>query len=144
MTNWGEMPFRIGDWHSLAYTGVIGERMAKMNRRTSFNLIFVAALAAFSVVKSAETASASFAKRIQPILDANCVACHQTGSAQQGLVLEAGSSYRNLVGKKSQQSSLDLVHPGAADLSYLVHKLRGSQLSMHGSGAQMQIGRAHV
>jgi hypothetical protein len=40
---------------------------------------------------------------------------------------------------KSQQSSLDLVHPGAADLSYLVHKLRGSQLSMHGSGARMPL-----
>jgi mono/diheme cytochrome c family protein len=115
--------------------------MAKMNQRIAFKgMVFVAALAAFSVVNSAETPPASFARRIQPILDANCVACHQTGSAQQGLILEAGSSYRNLVGKKSQQSSLDLVHPGAADLSYLVHKLRGSQLSMHGSGAQMPLG----
>jgi mono/diheme cytochrome c family protein len=112
-----------------------------MRQRTARKgVVLIAALSAFSAVHSSETPPASFAKRIQPIFDANCVACHQTGSAQQELVLEAGSSYRNLVGRKSQESSLDLVHPGAADLSYLAHKLRGSQLSVHGSGAQMPLG----
>src|SRR4051794_8966252 len=51
-------------------------------------------------------AGPSLATEVQPIFDDNCVACHQTGSAQQGLVLEAGKSFANIVGVKSHESSL--------------------------------------
>jgi hypothetical protein len=55
-------------------------------------------------------------------------------------VLEAGLAYRNLVSQKSRESNLELVRPGVPESSYLVHKLRGSHLTVHGSGAQMPLG----
>ena len=112
-------------------------------RRYTRSIVVAAALAfdaGHSAPGSEQTHPAGFAERIQPILDANCVACHQTGSAQQGLVLETGLAYRNLVSQKSRESNLELVEPGVPESSYLVHKLRGSHLTVHGSGAQMPLG----
>lgn len=52
--------------------------------------------------------------------------CHTAGSAPSGLVLEAGQSYGDLVGRaSSENSSLDRVSPGNPDRSYLILKLRG-------------------
>ena len=112
-------------------------------RRYTRSIVVAAALAfdaGHSAPGSEQAHPAGFAERIQPILDANCVACHQTGSAQQGLVLEAGLAYSNLVSQKSRESDLVLVRPGAPESSYLVHKLRGSHLTVHGSGARMPLG----
>ncbi len=112
-------------------------------RRYTRSIVVAAALAfdaGHSAPGSEQAHPAGFAERIQPILDANCVACHQTGSAQQGLVLETGLAYRNLVSQKSRESNLELVRPGVPESSYLVHKLRGSHLTVHGSGAQMPLG----
>jgi mono/diheme cytochrome c family protein len=84
----------------------------------------------------------SFKKQIQPIFDTNCVACHQSGGAQQGLNLEEGASYGALVLKRSQESDSVLVQPASPDASYLLHKLKGTQATAHGSGAQMPLGGA--
>ncbi len=85
-------------------------------------------------------ASISFKKQIQPIFDANCVACHQSGSAQEGLVLEEGKAYANLIRKPSHQANMALISPGSPQESYLLHKVGGSQASAHGRGERMPLG----
>jgi mono/diheme cytochrome c family protein len=82
----------------------------------------------------------SFRIDIQPLLNENCVACHQTGSAQQGLALEPGKAYGNLVGAKSRESKLMLVSPGQPNASYLLNKLDGTHLKAGGMGQQMPLG----
>lgn len=53
--------------------------------------------------------------------------CHDASSAREGLVLEAGMAYSNLVNVPSNQSPIRLrVDPGNPDDSYLIKKLRGS------------------
>jgi hypothetical protein len=52
--------------------------------------------------------------------------CHAAGSSPSGLVLQAGQSYGNLVGRPAAENgSLDRVAPGDPDHSYLILKLRG-------------------
>jgi mono/diheme cytochrome c family protein len=52
--------------------------------------------------------------------------CHAAGSSPSGLVLEAGQSYGNLVGRPAAENgSLDRVAPGNPDGSYIILKLRG-------------------
>ncbi len=85
--------------------------------------------------------SPSFSRQIQAILDANCVACHQAGAAQQGLVLESGAAYAN-VGKRSAEASMNLIEPGSPDSSYLFHKVNGTHLEANGQGARMPLGGA--
>lgn len=52
--------------------------------------------------------------------------CHAAGSSPSGLVLEAGQSYGNLVGRPAaENSSLARVSPGNPDASYIILKLRG-------------------
>ena len=54
------------------------------------------------------------------------VGCHDTASAQAGLVLAAGASRANLVNvPSSQQPAVSRVAPGDAESSYLVRKVRG-------------------
>ncbi|UCV17799.1 c-type cytochrome domain-containing protein [Ferribacterium limneticum] len=81
----------------------------------------------------------SFKGDIQPILDAQCVACHQSGAASANLNLEDGMAYLASVRKGSQQSKLQLVTPGKPDESYLVRKLEGSHISAGGQGDQMPV-----
>jgi mono/diheme cytochrome c family protein len=83
--------------------------------------------------------SVSFKMQVQPIFDANCVVCHQTGGAQEDLVLEEGKSYANLVGKPSHQAPLMLVTPGSLDSSYLLRKLAGTHIAANGRGARMPL-----
>jgi hypothetical protein len=52
--------------------------------------------------------------------------CHDAATASNGLVLEAGRSYGDLVNRRSiGSSSLDRVEPGDPERSYLLRKLRG-------------------
>lgn len=52
--------------------------------------------------------------------------CHDTASASAGLVLAAGRSYGDLVGRPSTQNGgLQRVAPGNPEASYLLKKLRG-------------------
>ena len=82
----------------------------------------------------------SFRRQVQPIFDANCVVCHQSASAQEGLVLEDGKAYANLVGQHSHQANMALITPGSAENSYLLHKIAGTQAAAHGSGSRMPLG----
>ena len=77
---------------------------------------------------------------MQPIFDANCVVCHQSASAQEGLVLEDGKAYANVVGQHSHQANMALITPGSAENSYLLHKISGTQAAAHGNGARMPLG----
>jgi mono/diheme cytochrome c family protein len=86
------------------------------------------------------TAAPSFKDNVQPILDANCVSCHQAGSAPQGLVLESGKSYAAIVERPSTESRLMLVVRGAPDSSYVLAKVTGSQVASGGRGERMPLG----
>lgn len=52
--------------------------------------------------------------------------CHAAGSGEGGLMLEAGRSHGEIVGRPStQRPSLDRIEPGDPERSYLIKKLRG-------------------
>jgi rubredoxin len=51
--------------------------------------------------------------------------CHAASAASGGLVLEAGRSHGELVGRSATESGLDRVEPGDPERSYLILKLRG-------------------
>jgi len=82
-------------------------------------------------------ADAKFAATVQPIFDANCVACHQAGAAQQGLNLESGSSYAAVVNHRSAVVDRVLVVPGSPATSYLMLKVLGTHGEVGGKGARM-------
>jgi mono/diheme cytochrome c family protein len=108
-------------------------------------IVAIATAATCLLVTSAQalaagTAAISFRKQVQPIFDANCVVCHQSGGAQAGLVLEDGKAYANLVEQRSHESPMALVTPGSAENSYLLHKISGTQAAAHGDGARMPLG----
>ncbi|MGE3771685.1 MAG: hypothetical protein AB7I32_02095 [Gammaproteobacteria bacterium] len=96
-------------------------------------------LACSCAAAAPDAAAAHFAREIQPIFDAHCVVCHQAGVEQAGLNLEEGEAYANLVGVQSTQSRLVRVAPGSPAQSYLLHKLRGTQAAVGGSGARMPL-----
>jgi len=91
----------------------------------------------------AVTPEATFAADVQPILTANCATtgCHVAPDPQQGMDLSAGQAYAAIVNVASNESSLDRIEPGNPEASYLVHKIRGTQGSVGGSGGQMPLGR---
>ena len=60
------------------------------------------------------------------LFDPFCVTCHSGASAPLGLQLGDGSSFNNLVGVRSRQTSLLRVAPGDPDGSYLIRKLEGT------------------
>lgn len=70
----------------------------------------------------------SFASDVEPIFATTCAlaGCHSAATAQEGLVLAAGSAYANLVNvPSSQRPELDRIAPGLPDDSYLIMKIRG-------------------
>jgi hypothetical protein len=66
---------------------------------------------------------------IQPIFTASCAVsgCHVGSSPPEGMNLSQGMTFANTVDVKSRQSALDRVEPSNPDLSYLVHKIQGTQ-----------------
>ncbi len=88
-------------------------------------------------VATSTSVKVRFKRDVQPIFDANCVACHQTGGAQGNLVLEAGEAYRAIVSRPSSEGRLLRVSPGRPDQSYLYHKVNGTHLRVGGSGERM-------
>ena len=82
---------------------------------------------------------ASFDSIQQHVFSPICTACHAGSNAPQGLHLDAGNSYSQLVGIASVEvPSLLRVNPGDPDNSYLVQKLEGHAAV----GAQMPYGGA--
>jgi mono/diheme cytochrome c family protein len=74
------------------------------------------------------TAALTFSQIQAQIFTPSCAkaGCHSASAASEGLVLEAGQAYGNLVGRPSTQNgSLARVAPGNPERSYLILKLRG-------------------
>jgi hypothetical protein len=68
--------------------------------------------------------------------------CHAAGSSPSGLVLEAGQSYGNLVGRPAAENgALDRVAPGNPDGSYMILKLRGDPAI---TGERMPLGGPYL
>jgi len=103
-------------------------------------LFAASAVLGLALADPAAAADARFASTVQPIFDANCVACHQAGAAQQGLNLESGSSYAAIVGRRSTVVDRLLVAPGSPGTSYLMLKLLGTQGEVGGKGVRMPVG----
>ena len=71
------------------------------------------------------------------VFNPSCVSHHGLDAASAGLNLAEGHAYRNLVNVRSNQVMLDLVRPGDAENSYLIHKLEGREGIV---GKQMPVG----
>ena len=74
--------------------------------------------------------SATFSRVQAEIFTPRCttIGCHDSIGRSQGLVLEAGVSYANLVNRASTEiSQVDLIEPGEPDASYLFWKVTGRQ-----------------
>lgn len=87
-------------------------------------------------------AAVSFSQHVQPVFTNNCAlsGCHAGSSPAQGMNLSAGQAYGNIVNVPSNESSLFRIKPSEPDLSYLIHKIQGTQGSVGGSGSQMPLG----
>ena len=72
------------------------------------------------------------------IFTPSCAGHHGPSLAEADLDLSAGRSFANLVNVPSTQVELDLVRPGDAENSYLIHKMDGRPGIV---GRQMPIGR---
>jgi hypothetical protein len=117
--------------------------------RRSSSLLFIATLSlAAACTSPAEEGEAegetgsdelSHAEDIQPIWDANCVSmCHQPGGIASFLDLTDG--HAAMVDVASLEAAgVDWVEPGSAADSYVVAKLRGTQMDAGGSGGQMPL-----
>lgn len=89
------------------------------------------------VATTAATDEVSFKKKVVPILKRRCAVCHITGNEPGNMALTPNGAYDSLVNQDSVQSDLLRVKPGAANESYIVHKLKGSQAQAGGLGDRM-------
>lgn len=70
----------------------------------------------------------TFARIQAEIFTPSCATagCHTAAAGVEGLVLEAGRSYGQIVNRPANQNrQLDRVEPGDPERSYLIRKLRG-------------------
>ncbi len=83
----------------------------------------------------------SHAADIQPLWDQYCVPmCHEPGGEWPTNDL-SGNAYGVIVDMPSAQNTLmNYVTPGEPDNSYLLHKMRGTQVMSGGSGLNMPKG----
>lgn len=79
----------------------------------------------------------SFKADIQPIFNAQCVFCHVTGAENGGLNLGRRDAYAALMAASTEAPMMARVTPSDPLKSYLIHKLRGTQLDAGGSGNRM-------
>ncbi len=81
-------------------------------------------------------AAVSHDQQIQPLWEASCTGglCHGV-DGDAPLRLTAEEAWEQLVDRPSMEAPLlDLVEPGRPDQSYLVHKLKGTQIEAGGRG----------
>ena len=72
-----------------------------------------------------EGQTVSYSVHLEALVVARCLGCHTVEEPKAKLVLEQGSGYDNLVGRRSVQvATLFLVEPGDVEASYLWHKLQ--------------------
>ena len=86
---------------------------------------------------AATAATPSFDRDIVPILSTRCAICHMTGTEPGNMALTPDDAYGSLVGVKSAITGLTRVVPRSPELSYLVMKIEGTQLSAGGAGVRM-------
>ncbi len=81
----------------------------------------------------------SFINEVQPIFTANCAlsGCHAGTSPASGLNLSSNAYSRIVNVSSGQRSSLFLIKPLDPDNSYLIHKIKGNDIS----GSRMPFGR---
>ena len=66
----------------------------------------------------------SYSQHLEPLVLAHCLGCHEAEEPKAKLVLEEGTGYGQLVGRRSVQvATMMLVEPGDPDASYLWLKL---------------------
>lgn len=75
------------------------------------------------------------------VFNPSCVSHHGLEAAAAGLNIAEGHAFKNLVNVRSTQVMLDLVRPGDAENSYLIHKLEGREGI---KGKQMPLDRPPV
>lgn len=95
------------------------------------------ALAVLAASAHAADKLVSFKDDVQPILNSQCVFCHVTGAENGGLNLGRREAHAALLSPSTGAPAMPRVTPGDPSTSYLVHKLKGTQLEAGGSGAQM-------
>ncbi len=61
------------------------------------------------------------------VFEPRCVEHHGDHAVEAGLDLSEGMSHASLVNVPSSQAGMDLVEPGDAENSYLVHKIEGRE-----------------
>lgn len=86
--------------------------------------------------QQAAAAAVSFKNDVQPIFNSQCVFCHVTGAENAGLNLGRREAHASLMASSSE-APMPRVTPGDPAKSYLVYKLRGTQLEAGGSGNAM-------
>ncbi len=78
---------------------------------------------------------------VQPIFTAQCATAFCHGTPLGGpMSLEDGQSYGALVGMASTEAPLPRVTAANSAMSYLIHKLEGTQASVGGGGDRMPSG----
>lgn len=97
---------------------------------------FAFVMLALPMLVLAEDAPVSFKTDIQPLLNTQCVFCHVDGAENAGLNLGRRKSHASLM-DASTQAPLKRVEPGAPEKSYLINKLKGTQLGAGGNGNAM-------
>lgn len=103
------------------------------NRTTVAAAIAIAACSAHAAGDN----PVSFKEDVQPILNSQCVFCHVTGAENGGLNVGRREAHAALLAPSTQTAVMPRVTPGDPSKSYLVHKLKGTQLEAGGNGAQM-------
>lgn len=83
----------------------------------------------------------SFAADVyEPIISIKC-GCHMVGAGGMVMGADATSAYAVLVGVPSEDvPALSRVEPGDTTISYMFHKISGTQLDVGGMGSKMPLG----
>jgi hypothetical protein len=76
---------------------------------------------------------------VQAILDVECAGCHTGGGASGGITWDDVNTNVDVI---DRETGLAYIEPGSTKLSYMWHKLQGTQADVGGAGAQMPKGTA--
>jgi hypothetical protein len=74
--------------------------------------------------------------QIQTLVNSRCTPCH-VGNASAGMSLANDFTTATVNVASTELPSMKRIHPGDKESSYLFHKIRGTHLSVGGSGARM-------
>lgn len=118
----------------------VSKRLIK--RHVTMAITSIAAVTSGPLAMAAPAKCAiSLARDIQPVLNANCVACHQDAAPGGSLSLQSRSFLRNTVNVPSTGlPRMMRIRPGSPQSSYLYLKLTGSHLRAGGAGVAMPLG----